>query len=124
MANLTTADAGAIELAYGLLWHVPVDTRTSAGRNTSLARKALLGLLDKDGQARGITAARVCADQPLANDKSSEIEHILDEMLMGAENYFGAVDPKRAGRIHIAAAAIRGLVSPSTPALADLDGEK
>lgn len=48
----------AIELAYGLLWCVPVDRATEAGRLVYMARKALLEQLDKDGQARGITAAR------------------------------------------------------------------
>ncbi len=32
----------------------------------------------------------------------AKIEHELDEMMMGAENYFGAINPKRAGHIHCA----------------------
>lgn len=48
-----------LELAYGLLWCVPVDRSTEPGRLVSMARKALLEHLDRDGQARGITAARL-----------------------------------------------------------------
>ena len=49
----------AIELAYGLLWLVPIDKRLRAEDHMiSLARKTLLEELDRDGQARGITAAR------------------------------------------------------------------
>lgn len=57
----------AIELAYGLLWIVGCDRSTKDGQALYLARKALLGRLDKDGQARGITAAReaIDADPPL-----------------------------------------------------------
>ena len=48
----------AIELAYGLLWRCAVDRRTADGQRIYLARKALLGQLDRDGQARGIDAAQ------------------------------------------------------------------
>src|SRR5689334_20536634 len=47
-----------IELAYGILWTAPVDTRTPEGLRISLARQALLEHIDRDGQARGITAGR------------------------------------------------------------------
>lgn len=47
-----------IELAYGLLWSASCDRSTHDGHAVYLARKALLEHLDKDGQARGITAAR------------------------------------------------------------------
>lgn len=50
--------AEAIELAYGLIWHVPVDKATEAGRCASMARLALLEKLDRDSQRRGIDAAR------------------------------------------------------------------
>lgn len=50
--------AQALELAYGLIWHVPVDKATEAGRCVSLARLALLEQLDRAGQSRGIDAAR------------------------------------------------------------------
>lgn len=48
----------AIELAYGLLWLAPVDRTTHIGFLASEARKALLSVLDRNGQERGITAAR------------------------------------------------------------------
>ncbi|WP_440640238.1 hypothetical protein ACSHT2_02525 [Bradyrhizobium sp. PUT101] len=48
----------AIELAYGLLWHVSVDNGTERGRCITMARLAMLEQIDKPGQARGITAAR------------------------------------------------------------------
>ena len=48
----------AIELAYGLLWRCAVDRRTADGRRIYQARQALLGQLDRDGQARGIDAAQ------------------------------------------------------------------
>ena len=48
----------AIELAYGLLWRCAVDRRTADGRRIYMARQALLGQLDLDGQARGIEAAQ------------------------------------------------------------------
>jgi len=48
-----------VELAYGLLWMVGCDRSTKNGNALYLARKALYEQLDKDGQARGITAARL-----------------------------------------------------------------
>jgi hypothetical protein len=48
----------AMELAYGLLWVVGCDRSTKNGNALYLARKALYECLDRDGQARGITAAR------------------------------------------------------------------
>lgn len=56
----STADetADAIELAYGMIWHVDIDNATERGRCISAARLALLGRLDKAGQARGIAAAK------------------------------------------------------------------
>lgn len=48
----------AIELAYGILWHVPVDLSTEEGKGVSAARHALLDLLDLDGRKRGVFAAQ------------------------------------------------------------------
>lgn len=48
----------AIELAYGLLWVVGCDRSTKDGNALYLARKALYERLDRDGQYRGIDAAR------------------------------------------------------------------
>jgi len=50
--------AAAIELAYGLLWHVAIDRRDPDLAYVSLARRTLLEQLDRDGQRRGIEAAR------------------------------------------------------------------
>lgn len=47
-----------IELAYGLLWHVTIDTLTSQGRLVSDARKALSDILADDERCAGIAAAR------------------------------------------------------------------
>lgn len=52
-------DASKLETVYGLLWSMPIDTTTLNGRAASLARNLLLEEIDKDGQARGIEAARV-----------------------------------------------------------------
>jgi hypothetical protein len=54
----------AIELAYGLLWRCAVDRRTADGRRIYQARQALLGQLDRDGQARGIDAAQALMHSP------------------------------------------------------------
>lgn len=60
--------AEALELAYGLLWIVGCDRQTTSGNALYLARKALYERIDKDGQARGITAARkALADNPFHN---------------------------------------------------------
>lgn len=48
----------ARDLAYGLLWSISLDTHSTTGRAWSLARKALLGTMTKDDQARGIELAR------------------------------------------------------------------
>lgn len=70
---LKRADAGefaqapiepAIELAYGLLWIVGCNRDTKDGQALYLARKALYEQLDKNGQARGITAARAALSVP------------------------------------------------------------
>lgn len=52
-------DREASELAYGLLWMVGCDRSTKAGEALYLARKALYEKMDRAGQARGITAARI-----------------------------------------------------------------
>lgn len=56
----------AIELAYGLLWCMSIDRETPNGLLASEARQALLLHLDRDGQARGISAARAT----LANQRT------------------------------------------------------
>ncbi len=53
-----TQRTDTIELAYGLLWTLEIDTTTAEGAQLSKARRNLLVLLDKQGQSRGITAAR------------------------------------------------------------------
>jgi hypothetical protein len=53
------SDNDAMELAYGLLWMVGCDRSTKDGQALYLARKALYERLDKAGQFRGITAARL-----------------------------------------------------------------
>lgn len=47
-----------VELAYGLLWIVGCDRSTKHGQALYLARKTLYEQIDKEGQARGIDAAR------------------------------------------------------------------
>jgi hypothetical protein len=47
-----------IEIIYGLLWLVHVDTATVSGMAVSLARKTALEMIDKDGQERGIGIAQ------------------------------------------------------------------
>jgi hypothetical protein len=51
-------DRAQLEYIYGLLWLMPVDTTTVVGMAASLARKAALEMIDKDGQERGISAAQ------------------------------------------------------------------
>ncbi len=51
-------DREASELAYGLLWMIGCDRSTQTGEALYLARKALYEKMDRDGQARGIAAAR------------------------------------------------------------------
>jgi hypothetical protein len=64
------SDIDAMELAYGLLWVVGCDRSTEAGQCLYLARKALYERMNKEGQARGITAAReaIAAAPPLPRD--------------------------------------------------------
>ena len=61
------SDRDAMELAYGLLWMVGCDRGTKDGQALYLARKALYERMNREGQARGITAAReaVAAAPPL-----------------------------------------------------------
>jgi hypothetical protein len=47
-----------IELIYGLLWDLEINKATPSGRAVSRARATALSMIDKDGQARGIQAAR------------------------------------------------------------------
>jgi hypothetical protein len=57
------AASRAIELAYGLLWHCSSDRRSGDGLAMQVARQALLDQLDRDGQARGIAAARAAIER-------------------------------------------------------------
>lgn len=43
-----------VERAYGLLWNAKTDRDTFTGLAVSDARKIIIGLVDKEGQARGI----------------------------------------------------------------------
>lgn len=55
--RLTAAEA--MELAYGMIWHVaPLNDTSERGRCVSVARVALLGQLDRAGRRRGIAAAK------------------------------------------------------------------
>lgn len=56
----TLAEAGeALELAYGLLWHMKIDNKDINLKLASDARKALLAAIGKEGQLRGIDAAKM-----------------------------------------------------------------
>lgn len=49
---------------------------------------------------------------PLSADKLRElIDRELDELMMGAENYFGAINPKRDGHIRCASDRIMAILS-------------
>jgi hypothetical protein len=56
-AALTETQA-KIEIIYGLLWLMEIDTTTVTGMAASLARKTVLEMVDKDGQERGISIAK------------------------------------------------------------------
>jgi hypothetical protein len=60
----------AIELAYGLLWIAGFDRSAKDGSALYLARNALYEQLDKEGQSRGIAAARQAVNQSL--DETSQ----------------------------------------------------
>ena len=49
----------AINLAYGLLWHMQIDKRDENLKLASDARAALLSVMTKDNQADGITRAKM-----------------------------------------------------------------
>ena len=78
LAPTPSPAVSAIELAYGLLWCMSVNRRAPNGWLASEARKALLAQLDKDGQARGIMAARAAFsreekhDDPTSSDYANE----------------------------------------------------
>jgi len=54
---MTHEQQASIEAAYGLLWHAASDRDTPLGFLVTEARRALLALLDRDGQYRGIEGA-------------------------------------------------------------------
>ena len=64
--------ASAIELAYGLLWLPPVDREEAGGWLASEARKVLLRQIGRDGQARGIEAARPMLEAELNRRRSPQ----------------------------------------------------
>lgn len=49
----------AVQLAYGLLWHMHIDREDDNLALASDARKALMEVLSKDDQLRGIDAAKM-----------------------------------------------------------------
>lgn len=53
-----TGTQAKIEIIYGLLWLMEIDTTTVMGMAASLARKTALEMIDKDGQERGISIAK------------------------------------------------------------------
>jgi hypothetical protein len=61
-----TRQLEAIERAYGLLWNAKTDRDTFSGVAVSEARWLVLGLIDKEGQARGIEWANEEIRQQLA----------------------------------------------------------
>ncbi len=54
-----TKQQKAINLAYGLLWHMEIDRNGDNLWLASEARKALLAVMSKDDQLRGIDAAKM-----------------------------------------------------------------
>ena len=48
----------AAELAYGLLWHMNIDTYNASDRLAAEARRSLGGVIGREGQKRGIQAAK------------------------------------------------------------------
>jgi hypothetical protein len=57
-ASGTVGVTDAASLAYGLLWHMQIDREDDNLRLASDARKALLSVMSKDDQLRGIDAAK------------------------------------------------------------------
>ncbi len=49
----------ALRLAYGLLWHMQIDTTDDNLKLASDARQALLSVMSKDDQLLGIDAAKM-----------------------------------------------------------------
>lgn len=57
--RLRTADnMEAVELAYGFLWHMTIDRRLASDLLALEARRTLIKAIGKDGQERGIAAAK------------------------------------------------------------------
>ena len=56
MADMTDRDR--ILLAYGLLWHAPIDRATWVGLLASEAREELLVTITREDQSRGIGLAK------------------------------------------------------------------
>lgn len=56
LTDLTEREA--MELAYGLLWHAPIDTHTLGGKLTRDARLALGNALGLEGKRSGMIRAQ------------------------------------------------------------------
>lgn len=59
VADVIEETQAKLEIIYGLLWCMDIDTRTVTGAAASLARKTALEMIDKDGQERGIRVAKI-----------------------------------------------------------------
>jgi hypothetical protein len=62
------AQREAINIAYGLLWHMRIDRRDDNLLLASEARKMLLATMDKGDQAEGISRAKAEFPQPQRRD--------------------------------------------------------
>lgn len=56
--DVTVPDGDALSLAYGLLWLFDGDARYCSDQRVFAARRLLNSLLTRDGQSRGIAAAK------------------------------------------------------------------
>ena len=65
---MDTKTQAHVEIIYGLLWLMEIDTTTVNGMAASLARKTALEMIDKDGQARGIEIAKRAVRHKMLRD--------------------------------------------------------
>lgn len=109
------------ELAYGLLWIVGCDRSTDSGQALYLARKALYEQLDRDGQARGITAARTAlvSDPPLRAG-NYEDRHPQDECVWWSASELNAEIERLHSQIAIIPAQRTGDQMSHNPASIDV----
>lgn len=68
VADIIETDQAKIEIIYGLLWCMSIDTSTPTGKAASLARKAALEMIDKAGQERGIRIAQIAVRSHTVRD--------------------------------------------------------